>query len=76
MIPSCRGDHYGRLDTINSGDDFIDSSGIIFLFPFLATKEALVPFANDHIMKCKFIQSFRHLECQNTSIISDSIGLP
>ena len=32
--------------------------------------------ANDPIMKKRSIQSFRHLECQNLSIISESIGIP
>ena len=31
-------------------DGFIHSSGIIFLVPFLATKETLAPLANDPIM--------------------------
>ena len=57
-----------------SSDDFIDSSGIIFLVPFLATKERLAPFANDPIMWKRSIQLFRHLECQNLSIISEDIG--
>ena len=35
---------------VSTGDDFIDSSGIIFLVPFLATKETLAPLANDPIM--------------------------
>ena len=53
-------------------DDFIQSSGIIFLVPFLATKVTLTPLANDPIMK-RLIQLFRQLEHQNPSIISDSI---
>ena len=35
---------------VSTGDDSIDSSGIIFLVLFLATKETLVPLANDPIM--------------------------
>ena len=31
----------------STGDDFIDSCGIIFLVLFLATKETLGPLAND-----------------------------
>ena len=58
-----------------TGDDFIDSSGL-FLAPFLATKEALVPLPNDCIMQNRSLPSFRHLECQTPSIISDSIGIP
>ena len=45
-----------------------------FFVHFLATREAVVPFANDPIMSVIFISSFRHLEHQNLSIISDSIG--
>ena len=32
--------------------------------------------ANDPIMLERFIWSLRHLECQNLSLISDSIGIP
>ena len=32
--------------------------------------------ANAPIMLGRSIRSFRHLECQNLSIISDSIGIP
>ena len=35
---------------LSTGDDFIDSCGIIFSVPFLATKETLAPLANDLIM--------------------------
>ena len=45
----------------------------IFLVQYLATKEVLVPVANDPIMSERSIRSFRHIECQNLSIISDSI---
>ena len=31
---------------------------------------------NDLIMSGRLIQLFKHLECQNPSIISDSIGIP
>ena len=31
---------------------------------------------NDPIMLGRLIWLFRHLECQNPSIISDSIGIP
>ena len=44
-----------------------------FLVPFLATKETLAPLANDPILLGRSIWSFRHLDCQNPSIISDSI---
>ena len=59
---------------VSTGDDFIDRRGIICLVQFLATKETLAPFANDPIMKKRSIQLFRHLECQNPSIISEDIG--
>ena len=36
--------------------------------------EAVVPLTNDHIMSARSIWSFRHLEHQDPSIISDSIG--
>ena len=36
--------------------------------------EAVAPHANDPIMSGRLIQLFRHLEHQNPSIISDSIG--
>ena len=58
----------------STGDDFIHSSGIIFLVPLLATMEALAPLANDPIMSGRSIWSFKHLIHQNPSIISDSIG--
>ena len=32
--------------------------------------------ANNLIMSGTSIRSFRHLECQNPSIISESIGIP
>ena len=41
----------------------------------MATKEALALFANDPIMLGRSIRSFGHLECQNPSIISESIGI-
>ena len=43
---------------------------------FLAFREAVVPLSNDPIMLERSIRSFRHLECKNPSIISDSIGIP
>ena len=55
---------------VSTGDDFIYSSGIIFLVPFLATMEAVVLLANDFIMSGTSIQLFRHLEHPNLSIIS------
>ena len=58
----------------STGDDFIYISGIIFLVPFLATKEAVPPLTNDPILWGRSIQLFRHLKNQNLSIMSDSIG--
>ena len=52
-------------------DDFIYNSRILFLVPFLATKEALAPLPNDPIMWGRLIWLFGHLECQNPSVISD-----
>ena len=56
---------------MSTGDNFIDSSGKIFLVQFLATKEALVPLANYPIMSERLIQLFRHLEYQNPTISQD-----
>ena len=36
----------------------------------------MAPPANNLIMSATLIRSFRHLECQNPSIISESIGMP
>ena len=36
----------------------------------------MAPPANNLIMLGTSIRSFRHLECQNPSIISESIGIP
>ena len=57
-------------------NDFINSSGIIWLVLFLATNEALAVLANDPIILRRLIQLFRHLECQNPTIISEYIGIP
>ena len=40
---------------VSTGDDFINSSGQIFLVLFLATKETLAPLANDPIMSVRSI---------------------
>ena len=63
-----------KHQNLSTGDDFIYSSGIIFLVPFLATREAVALLANDLIILGTSIQSFRHLEHQNLSIISEDIG--
>ena len=62
-----------KHQNMSTSDDFIDSSGKIFLVQFLATKEALASLAYDPIMLGISIWLFKHLECQNPSIISDSI---
>ena len=59
---------------VSTDDDFIYSSGIIFLVPFLATMEAVALLANDPIILGTSIRSFRHIEHQNPSIISGDIG--
>ena len=51
---------------LSTGDDFIHSSRIIFLVPFLATREAVA-------VSGRFIRSFRHLKHQNISTGYDFI---
>ena len=63
-----------KNQNLSTGDDFIHSSGIVLLVPFLATREVVAPLANDPIILGRWIWSLRHLECQKPSIISDSIG--
>ena len=58
---------------MSNGNDFIYSSGIICLVPFLATKEAVALLANDPIMAGRLIQSFRHLKHQILSTGDDFI---
>ena len=71
---SC-GDRYGHLDTSNSEIcPLVMILSTIILVPFFATKETLAPLANDPIIQKRSIRSFRHLECQNPSIISEDIG--
>ena len=36
----------------------------------------MAPLVNDPIMSERSIWMFRHLECQNLFIVSDSIGIP
>ena len=52
-------------------DNFIIGSGIIFLVPFFTTIGVVAPLKNDPILSSRSIQSFRHLELKNLSIISD-----
>ena len=47
---------------VSTGDDFIESSEIIFSVPFLAIKETLVALANYPIISERSIWSFRHLK--------------
>ena len=63
-----------KHQNLSAGDDFIYSSRIIFLVPFLATREAVALLENDLIMSSTLILSFRHLEHKNLSIISRDIG--
>merc|ERR1712208_241133 len=46
------------------------------LVPNFTTRGVVAPPANNLIMSATLIRSFRHLECQNPSIISESIGIP
>ena len=66
------------LDVINLNSEFEPCSSLNswdkLLVQFLATKELLVSLANDPIMMGRLIGLFRHLEHQNPSTISDSIG--
>ena len=39
-----------KHQNLSAGDDFIYSSRIIFLVPFLAIRQVVVPLANDLIM--------------------------
>ena len=77
MILTCQGDWYRcltpQMQNMSNGDDFVESSWIFILVPFLATWEALAPLSNDHIMLGRLICSYRHLEHQNLSVIADSI---
>jgi len=59
---------------LSTVDDFINSSGIIFLVTFLAMRETVASLKNYLILLERSIWFFRHLEHQNMSIISDSIG--
>ena len=52
----------------------VESSGIVFLVLFSASKEALVPLANEPIMSKRSIWLFRHLKYQNPSINLEDIG--
>ena len=58
---SIRSFRHLKHQNLSTGDDFIYSSGIIFLVPFLATREEVTLLANDPIMSGTSIQSFRHL---------------
>ena len=62
-----------KHQNMSTGDDFIHISEIIFVVPFLTTREAVVLLTNDPIMSDTLIWSFRHLEHQNPPIISEDI---
>ena len=49
----------------------MDGSGITFLVPFFTTIGVAAPLKNDPILSGRSTGSFRHLELQNPSIISD-----
>ena len=70
LRPSFRHRKHQNLSTC---DDFIHSSGMIFLVPFLATREAVAPLANIPIMSDILIWLFRHLKYQNLSTGDDFI---
>ena len=53
---SIRSFRHLKHQNLSTGDDFIYSSGIIFLVPFLATREAVALLANDLIMLGTSIQ--------------------
>ena len=61
------------LDTSRSQNDLGAKWLRLVQVPFLATREAVAPLANDPFMLGRPIRSFRDLEHQNWSIISDSI---
>ena len=73
IILSCQALRYGCLDTLNIKIR-LQTAETIFLVPFLATREAVAPLANDPIMFRRSMRSSRHLEHQNQSIISEDIG--
>ena len=45
-----------KHQNLSTGDDFINSCGMIFLVPFLAIKEVLAVLASDPIMSERSIQ--------------------
>ena len=55
------------LDTSRSQNDLGAKWLRLFQVPFLATREAVAPHANDPFMSGTWIRSFRHLEHQNLS---------
>ena len=72
---SIRSFRHLKHQNLSTGDDFIYSSGIILLFPFLATREAVALLANDPIMLGRLIWVFRHLKHQNLSTGDDFIDI-
>ena len=61
-----------KHQNMSTSDDFIYSSGIIFLVPFLSTREAVALLAKDLIMLGILIRLLRYLEHQNLSIIQNT----
>ena len=47
---------------LSNGDDLIQSSGIILFVPFLATRKAVAPLANDTIMSTRSIRLYTNLD--------------
>ena len=60
---------YKNLSTFN---DSIHNGGIFF-FLFLGTREAVAPLANDPIMSSRSKWSFKNIEHQKSSKITDNI---
>ena len=58
-----------KHQNLSAGDDFIYSSRIFFLVPYVAIREAVAPPTDDPIMLGRSIWPFRHIEPQNQSVI-------
>ena len=80
VILSCGGDQYSHLDTLNikirplfqillTEHDVTRQYQNNFFSFILNTQEALAPLANVSIISGRWIQSFRHLKCQNSYMV-------
>ena len=58
---------------IKFGANLTSNGWYNFFVPFLCTRKAVVPLANDHFMLGTLIQLFRHLKHQNLSTSDDII---